>query len=71
MTIDELKAAIERRGYIVHVEHYQQSVNFHISAGDRWSIHSYTLEDLSQVKMPVHNFVEVMLHTVEEDKKRG
>lgn len=64
MTVDELKAAIERRGYAVDVRYYEEhTVEFRISAGERTANRAYTLEDLSQVQLSTHDFVESMLYT--------
>ena len=64
MTVDELKAAIERRGYAVDVRYYEEhTVEFRISAGERRANRAYTLEDLNQVQLSAHDFVESMLYT--------
>lgn len=62
MTIDDIKLAIERRGYSVQVEHYPHSVNFRISAGEKHMNCGYTLVDLKYCKLSLTDFVNAMLY---------
>lgn len=62
MTIDDIKAAIERRGYSVQVEHYPYSVNFRISVGEKHMNCGYTLVDLKYCKLSLTDFVNAMLY---------
>lgn len=67
MTVDEIKAAIERRGYAVRIVNLPGQVLFYIGRhiGGKKStmivVRSYSLEDLGTVKMPVGEFVEIAL----------
>lgn len=62
MTIDDIKTAIERRGYSVQVEYYPHSVNFRISAGEKHMNCGYTLVDLKYWKYSLSDFVNAMLY---------
>lgn len=67
MTPDEIKSAIERRGYTVRVETYfERTVDFRISRGEKSKGCAYSLHDLAMLKMSLSSFVESMLYTFSE-----
>lgn len=65
MTPDQLKAAIERRGYFVReikdVTRSAEIVVFIISRGAQWMEYGFTMQDIADARLSVRDYAEHVL----------